>query len=243
MSLPPERPNRLVPCCAVLLALALGSVCRAQPPPPPPPLPPPPPPGGTTITILGNGQPSPLTVAPGATVTFTVTVTGCPPQPAGIGWFDVWNLGFSLTASPPDPPTQWSQQALPSYFTYKLNDYNNPTYPPPTSPYLEGFDLSGNDPCNSPPSPVTYTAPTTPGTYTVWYGFSAYDQVEEICNIVFFPVICGGPPYYYPLYYPLYYYYYYGPHDKTNLETDQASFTLASKSRSVPRSILTPARK
>jgi len=222
MSLPPERPNRLVPCCAVLLALALGSVCRAQPPPPPPP-----------ITILGNGQASPLTVAPGASVTFTVTVTGCPPQPADMGWFDVWNLGSSLTASPPDPPTQWSQQALPSYFTNTLNDYNNPTYPPPTSPYLEGFDLSsfgrqpGNDPCNSPPtSPVTYTAPTTPGTYTVWYGFSAYDQVEEICNIVFFPVICGGPPYYYPLYYPLYYYYYYGPHDTTNLATDQASFTL-----------------
>lgn len=216
MSRRPERSFARALIRAALLGAVLGGALHAKPPPPSPP----PPGGGGVITILGNGQSSPLTVTPGATVTFTVTVTGCPASD-DIGWFDVWNLGSSLTAQPQDPPNEWTQQTLPTYFTNDSYAFNNPPFPPP--PGIDGFDLSNfgknpnMTPCTSPTSPVTYTMPTTPGTYTVWYGYSQYDNVEEICSQVFFGVCFG----------PLYYYYDYGPKDDSRLLTSTAtSYTV-----------------
>ncbi len=200
--------------CLCALAGTGTSFAKKHPPPPPPP--------PAQITIRGNGQRSPLTVAPGATVTFTVKVTGCPSQLNDMGWFDVWNLGSSLSTQPQVPPQQWNQQTLGTYFTNSSYDYVNPIYPPP--PGLAGFDLSDfgyasyDTPCNTPTSPVTYTAPTTPGTYTVWYGLSAYDNVEEVCTSLDANGNCVGT---------LYYYYYYGTGDDTTiLGQDQNSFTL-----------------
>ncbi len=210
MSRPPEPPKmrKGILLSSVALVVAFAGIVNAQPAPPP-----------SSITILGNGQSSPLTVTPGTTVTFTVTVTGCPPQPADIGWFDVWNLGSSLTAQPQDPPNEWLTANNGWLFTNNAKRYNKGNL----KGALDGFDLGGTSPCQTPTSPVTYTF-NTPGVYTVWYGYSAYDS-DQYFPCPNHPTAQNCPFESIGVY--DYYLYYYGTGDDTTiLDTNQASFTV-----------------
>jgi MSHA biogenesis protein MshQ len=160
MSPPPEhlakthgRRTRILVLVLLVVFAELGSLAHAR---------------GIRITILGNGQKSPLTVAPGATVVFQVKVRGCPPLPPySAGWFDVWNLGPALQAQ----PTNFPQEPIPNSFFINSNNYA----------ILYGYALA-RSPCHTPTSPVSYLAPTTPGRYTVWYGFSYVNCYFGFCS-------------------------------------------------------------